>query len=73
MPLYEYKCTDCGEIIEFRSTYEKKGEIVSSLKCEKCDSKEFTQVFSGISLTGAKSEPSAPSTGSCCAGGMCNF
>lgn len=74
MPLYEYKCVDCGEIIEFRSSYDKKQEMVSSLQCENCASKEFTQVFSGIALTDSKSESSTPpSTGGCCSGGMCGL
>lgn len=73
MPLYEYKCADCGEIIEFRSSYGNKQEIVSSLECEICGSKEFTQVFSGIALTSSKDEPSTPPAGGCCSGGMCNI
>jgi len=74
MPLYEYKCADCGEVIEFRSSYDKKEEMVSSLKCENCGSKEFTQVFSGMALTGSKSGSSTPPpTGGCCSGGMCGL
>lgn len=73
MPLYEYKCADCGEVMEFRSSYDKKEEMVSSLKCDSCGSKEFTQVFSGMALTGSKSDPAPPSGGSCCSGGMCGL
>ncbi len=74
MPFYEYKCTECDEVSEFRSSFEKKQEMVSSLKCESCGSTEFVQVFSGIALSGSKSETTAPpQTGGCCAGGRCNF
>lgn len=73
MPFYEYKCAECGEIIEFRSSYEKKHEMVSSLKCENCESKEFTQVFSGMALTGSKNDPTPPPSGGCCSGGMCGL
>jgi putative FmdB family regulatory protein len=73
MPLYEYKCAECGEVIEFRSSYDKKEEMVSSLKCESCGSKKFTQVFSGMAITGSKGEPTPPSGGSYCSGGMCGL
>ena len=73
MPLYEYRCTDCDEVIEFRSSFDKKQEMVSSLKCERCGSKKFSQVFSGIALTGSKSDPTSPSSGGCCSGGMCGL
>jgi len=73
MPLYEYKCTECGDVIEFRSSYDKKEEMGSSLKCDSCGSNKFTQVFSGMALTGSKSDPTPPQSGGCCSGGMCGI
>lgn len=74
MPFYEYKCAKCDEIVEFRSSFEKKQEMVASLKCENCGSTEFVQVFNGLAFSGSKIEKSTPPTaGGCCPGGMCNI
>ncbi|MCC5942589.1 MAG: hypothetical protein JJU37_13700 [Balneolaceae bacterium] len=74
MPFYEYRCEDCGNIIEFRSSMDKKEEMAASLVCDSCESKNFAQVFSGIALTGSSStKQEAPPTGGCCAGGMCGI
>ena len=75
MPLYEYKCRKCSQIIEFRASMEKKVEMAESLRCDACGTNDFVQVFSGIAVTGESKSRSAapPQPGSCCAGGMCNL
>jgi putative FmdB family regulatory protein len=74
MPFYEYRCEECGSVKEFRASMDKKEEMASTLVCDVCDSKTFTQVFSGIALTGSAPETTGmPRAGSCCRGGMCNI
>lgn len=76
MPLYEFKCKDCGTIREFRSSMDKKEEMAASLTCEACGSRNFAQVFGGIALTqgnGGKSDLPPDTGGGCCPGGMCNL
>ncbi|MFO8028385.1 MAG: zinc ribbon domain-containing protein [Cyclonatronaceae bacterium] len=76
MPLYEYRCRDCGEVVEFRSSMDRKQEMAAALRCESCGSDQLTQVFGGIALTGESksggSNPPPPSGGGC-PGGMCNL
>ncbi len=76
MPLYEYRCKECGELIEFRASMDKKEEMLESLKCEQCGSSNFAQVFGGVALTGTKSEGSGgdlPPGGFSCPGGACGL
>ncbi|MBP3192672.1 FmdB family zinc ribbon protein [Natronogracilivirga saccharolytica] len=76
MPLYEYKCKDCGKVTEFRSSMDNKAEMAGSLICEDCGSRSFSQVFGGIALTQGSSGGNdlPPDTGGgCCPGGMCNL
>ncbi len=76
MPLYEYRCKECSNIIEFRSSMDKKEEMVNSLKCKNCGSTNFAQVFGGVALTGIKndnSDQNLPPGGSCCPGGACGL
>ncbi len=76
MPLYEYRCRECGEIAEFRSSMDKKQEMATALRCESCESGDFVQVFSGIALTNESKKSASPpsqSGGGCCPGGMCNL
>lgn len=58
MPIYEYKCNDCGakfEVLVFSS--EKK------VHCEKCGSENSERLFSGFATSGT-----SVSSGSSCAG-----
>ncbi len=76
MPLYEYRCKECGNVVEFRSSMSAKEEMAATLQCKSCGSGDFTQVFSGIALTNdSKSAGPAhpPPSGGCCPGGMCNL
>ena len=76
MPFYEYRCKECRDVTEFRSSMEKKEEVASALKCEHCGSVEFTQVIGGIAITGSSKNSEIPvpsTTGGCCPGGMCGL
>jgi putative FmdB family regulatory protein len=59
MPIYEYRCLECG------ATFEK---IVSlnthSMDCEKCNSPRVEKLFSAFAVQAASSAPfEAPSAG----------
>jgi len=74
MPLYEYRCKDCGEVVEFRSSMAAKEEMAASLNCESCGSGNFTQVYSGFAVTqDTKTSSSTPPPMGGCPGGMCNL
>ena len=75
MPLYEYRCKQCGNLVEFRTSMENKAEMAETLECESCGAADFAQVFGGIALTqgsGGSDKPPPPS-GGCCPGGMCGI
>lgn len=43
MPIYEYKCNDCGEISEFLIGV---GQGEAEIKCNSCGSKKLEKIFS---------------------------
>ena len=72
MPIYEYKCDDCGTRFEklVRRTSDAPG-----IECPSCGEKHLTQELSTFAAraNGAKSEmPSCPS-GRCSNPGMCGM
>lgn len=73
MPIYEYKCQECGNISEYRITSQSQ---VNSLTCTKCGSQKLDRKISIPSISTGRSEPSAQTccgrdqrcsdAGSCC-------
>jgi putative FmdB family regulatory protein len=65
MPIYSYKCKDCGEQFDLLvgMTAEK-----AQLKCSKCNSKNIEKVISTFSVGGQRG---SSSTGSSCSTGSC--
>jgi putative FmdB family regulatory protein len=60
MPIYEYKCHECGEKSEFRITSQSQ---VGELTCKSCGSRDLKKLFSvPVIATGRSSS----SEGSCC-------
>ncbi len=60
MPIYEYRCEDCGYQFE---TLVKNNEEVT---CPKCKGKNLTRLLSACSFTGSsKSNVSVSSGGNC--------
>jgi putative FmdB family regulatory protein len=43
MPLYDYKCQDCGDKIELMQTSDKMKEVRDQLRCQKCEGKMVWQ------------------------------
>jgi putative FmdB family regulatory protein len=60
MPIYEYKCQECGEVTEYRITSQSQ---VNSLVCKSCGGRKLERKISVPSITSGRSVPSGHS---CC-------
>ncbi|MBI2341481.1 MAG: zinc ribbon domain-containing protein [Deltaproteobacteria bacterium] len=73
MPLYEYKCTNCGKVLEFIM---KSGDAPVE-GCRFCGEKRLERVlYSKFSVGKASAESSCAAKdfcGSACSGSKCNF
>jgi len=74
MPIYDYKCNDCGETYD---VFHKVREVVDDVVCPSCESKEHTRLLSApnVSVSGGTSTdfgPSCSNSGQCC-GGACEM
>jgi putative FmdB family regulatory protein len=61
MPIYEYKCGDCGDISEFLVF--GKGE---ELFCKSCKSKNLAKLISAHNTTASNSDFGGNIPGGCC-------
>ena len=68
MPLYEFKCCDCGE--EFEVLVLDSGEII---KCVSCDSKNIGKQFStfGLGSSNGNLGMSESEDSGCCSQSSC--
>ena len=64
MPLFEYRCKECGHVTEFL----EKSDIKGQHKCEQCSSTKTHKVFSAFAVGKGGS---SGSTGSSCPTGTC--
>ena len=75
MPVYLYKCDDCGTKQEIlHKTYSEEAEI----KCENCGSAELKKMITSHQVSSSSSSqmpdmPAAPPMGGGCANGMCGL
>jgi putative FmdB family regulatory protein len=69
MPIYNYKCEDCGADFEIKATLEEK-ENVEKFKCLSCDSVKIKQQITGTNFISKNKESGGGCEGGCC-GGMC--
>jgi putative FmdB family regulatory protein len=73
MPIYEYKCTDCGEKFEKLVRTSNADDVA----CPKCGEKHLQQEFSTFAAhanSGKSSNvPMCPSGGPCGNPGMCGL
>ena len=65
MPIYEFRCEDCGHVLE---ALRRMGEGAEGLSCPECGSARLTREFSSFSgvSSGGAGEGSFPS---CISGG----
>ncbi|MBU2487861.1 MAG: zinc ribbon domain-containing protein [Proteobacteria bacterium] len=78
MPIYEFKCRDCGEFFEIL-VMSKDAEAEAEAKCPKCESQEFERVLSatnhavGASDGGGGREKATTQTRNCSAGNCTTY
>ena len=63
MPLYEYRCNQCGEVFEKLVRFSEADRI---LPCPKCDSQDTHKKLTTIASLNSSSSGSTSSTGSSC-------
>lgn len=64
MPLYEYRCDDCGATFEkFVRSFSSNGDI----ECPECASEEVSRAFSSFATSGTSDR--APAASNCAPGG----
>lgn len=67
MPIFEYKCNDCGTVCEFL----EKGKEPQKHKCSKCGNSNMQKILSGFAVGQSKSAntceacPACPSQAEC--------
>ncbi|MBN2138738.1 MAG: hypothetical protein JW720_13095 [Sedimentisphaerales bacterium] len=61
MPIFEYKCNNCGNKMDVLEKSNSKGKHV----CEKCESSDMQRLFSGFSVGRGKQQSNVCPTGRC--------
>ena len=59
MPIYEYKCSKCGETFEKRCSFQAKQETACPT-CGSCDVKKLISLFGTTKSDAASSSLAAP-------------
>jgi putative FmdB family regulatory protein len=73
MPIYDYRCDECGATYDI---FHKVREVVEDVVCPSCNSPKHTRLIGAPSIqmngmtTKSSGESPAPS---CCAGGACGL
>jgi len=62
MPIYEYRCSDCGTLSEF--LVPRAGATPADLRCGSCRGTRMSKVLSTMAVQGTAAAPSCP-TGTC--------
>jgi putative FmdB family regulatory protein len=61
MPIYEFRCMDCGRVLE---ALRRLGQGAEGLCCPHCGGEQLEKVFSAFA-SGSSSAPRGPATGGC--------
>jgi putative FmdB family regulatory protein len=71
MPIYDYKCNDCGTAYDI---YHKVREVTEDVVCPSCGSAKRTRLISAptFSMGGKRADVPSCNDGSCC-GGSCSM
>lgn len=70
MPIYEYRCKDCGTLCEVLEKADSKASHV----CPECGKSDMEKQFSTFGVSMESSAPSAPACGSgSCSSGQCPY
>jgi putative FmdB family regulatory protein len=54
MPMYEYRCVDCGYVYE---ELRRMSDADDHLKCPECGSEQVNRLMSGFAMSGCRSTP----------------
>ncbi len=68
MPIFEYRCKECGQVTEFLEERHAKGEH----KCESCSSSHTEKMLSTFGVQ-VKSPTAARSCDQCCSARTCPY
>jgi putative FmdB family regulatory protein len=66
MPIYEYRCQDCGETTEALVSVNAKADVA----CSKCGSRKLEKKLSTFAVRGSSSDKDA---GGSCPTGTCSL
>jgi putative FmdB family regulatory protein len=67
MPIYEYKCKECGHVFE---AFQRIGADGSNLTCPVCNSKKPEKIFSAFASSGGDFTSGSFGGSSCGSGGF---
>lgn len=71
MPIYTYKCEECGKKYEI---FHKVKEDERAIVCPNCGSIAYKKVMSTTGILSTTSESAAPASDfGCCCGGSCSL
>lgn len=77
MPLYEYRCRECGDRFE---VLQRMGDGADGLTCRGCGAGALEKQFSTFATAAASGAAAAETcgamdcgAGACCGGGACGF
>jgi putative FmdB family regulatory protein len=68
MPVYDYRCTQCGTMYDI---YHKVREVKEDVICPSCASREHTKLISVPGPSVANSSADKPTSCACDMGGEC--
>lgn len=70
MPIYDYRCDNCGKVYD---VFHKVKEVEEDVVCPECESTKHTRLLSAPSISmGSGSDLPPCGDGSCC-GGSCEL
>ena len=65
MPIYEYRCNDCGNKF---SRLQRVGASNEGVQCPKCESETIERLLSSFASTSSAPDVACPSASSCPSG-----
>ena len=65
MPIYEYRCNDCGNNF---SRLQRVGAGSDGIQCPKCKSENLERLLSSFASTSGSPDVACPSASSCSSG-----
>ena len=68
MPIYEYRCDECGN--EFEKLIRRPADT-DALECPGCGQKHLSQTYSTFAAHNGGAKSAAPQMGGGCPAGMC--